>query len=373
MKVCGDEGSCYLPKVYRDKLDVRMPGQEIERTARRTARSQRVDYASPVVVSENSKTKIEALAFIFERGGQEHLSLKINFYKKQKATGAWQADETRSFSLKEESMGRLKVAISHFECLLGKTTNSEYLLVPLGEGALDIGSTEKQTAVRALLSALADPQISCSLTTSTFDIEILKALRGRIRIAELEKATSELTLMLEADEQSEAMYQTWFEDHYWVMGNAYVARDEVRSICKSDKVDMLLKCTSSGKRDILELKKPDVSVLNYDASYGNYHFSAHTSAAIGQCQRYLEVFDEEAKSGLRDARHVLAHYPDAIIVIGRSIDWDDNKQRALRGLNNRLHGIKVMTYDHVLEQAYALLDIIRPIETASSNRENIPL
>lgn len=350
-----------------------MPDREIETTKRRTARSQRVDYTSPIIVSENSRTKIEALAYIFEMSGEEHLSLKINFYKKHKTSGAWQADKTRSFSLKEGSVRRLKVAISHFERLLGKTTKSEYLLVPLGDGALDIGTTEKQTAVRALLSALADPQISDSLTMRAFDVEVLRALKGPIRIAEMEKATSQLSLMLAADEQCEAMYQAWFEEHDWVMGNAYIARDDVRSISKSDDVDLLLKCTSSGKRDILELKKPDVPVLNCDAIHKNYYFSAATSAAIAQCQRYLEVFTEEAEYRVRDARHVLPHYPEAIIVIGRSADWDDEKQASLRGLNSRLHGIKIMTYDHVLAKACALLDFMRHIENVTSVEQGIAL
>tara|TARA_R110002051_G_scaffold26962_2_gene65144 strand:+ start:4890 stop:5933 length:1044 start_codon:yes stop_codon:yes gene_type:complete len=346
---------------------VKVSDTEFAKTEKKQARSNRVNYASPVVIVENTKTKIEALAYFYSKDGQEHLSLKLNFYSKDKSTGSWQSDKPRSFSLAEGSVEKLKAAIANFEALLDQETNQEYLLVPVGNGSLNIGRAEKQSAVRALLAALTDPQILTTFDSGELDHEILRALQGRVRIAEMEKATNELSLMLEADEQAEQMYQQWFNEHFWVMGNAYVAKDEVRSISKSDQVDLLLKCTSSGKRDIVELKKPNMAVLNYDATHRNYYFSSHTSQAIGQCQRYLEVFTEEGRYGLRDARHVLASYPEAIIIIGRSHDWDDEKQSALRGLNSRLSGIKVITYDHVLARAFALLDVVRPLVPAASS------
>jgi hypothetical protein len=333
--------------------------QDISKTAKITAKSKRIEWAPPITLVENSKTKIEALAYYFHKGDDQRIALKINFYTKNKTTGDWTPNKDRTFSLAEGTVGNLKKAIANFEALLGKETNQEYLLVPLGGNSFELGQTEKQAAVKALLSALGDPKISAALSFDSIDNEIFGALQGRIRIAEMERATSQLSLMLDADEQSERMYQIWFEEHFWVMGNAYVAKDEVRGISRADKVDLLLQCTASGRRDILELKRPDMSVLHYDESHQNYYFSAQTSKALGQCQRYLEVFSEEGRHGLRDGRHILARYPEAIVVIGRSHQWDDEKQSALRGFNSRLNGIKVMTYDHVLARAYDFLDVVR--------------
>jgi hypothetical protein len=42
-------------------------------------------------------------------------------------------------------------------------------------------------------------------------------------------------------------------------------------------------------------------------------------------------------------------------VIGRSADWSEDQQQGLHGLNARLHSITVMTYDHLLARAEAVL------------------
>jgi hypothetical protein len=46
-------------------------------------------------------------------------------------------------------------------------------------------------------------------------------------------------------------------------------------------------------------------------------------------------------------------------VIGRSDGWTDDLYRGLRALNDRLHGITVMTFDQLLAQGERLLDILR--------------
>jgi hypothetical protein len=44
-------------------------------------------------------------------------------------------------------------------------------------------------------------------------------------------------------------------------------------------------------------------------------------------------------------------------VIGRSVEWTEDQQRALHGLNTRMHAITVMTYDHLLARAEAMLAV----------------
>lgn len=45
-------------------------------------------------------------------------------------------------------------------------------------------------------------------------------------------------------------------------------------------------------------------------------------------------------------------------MIGRSKDWSNAKVRALHGLNARLHGVVVMTYDHLLAQAEQMTNVL---------------
>ena len=84
--------------------------------------------------------------------------------------------------------------------------------------------------------------------------------------------------------------------------------------------------------------------------------ASEVSKAVGQVTRYLDVFSEEALKGLRDNPEVIAYHPRATIVIGRSNDWDTEKHKALHGINRRLSGISIMTYDHLLRMGERMVD-----------------
>jgi hypothetical protein len=147
----------------------------------------------------------------------------------------------------------------------------------------------------------------------------------------------------------------WCEKHSWAFGNVYAMRDDVREIALGDSVDGLLALTGNGLRDIFELKRPDMHAILLDKTHKSYHWSSDASKAIGQCHRYLDALHEGASRGLRDHPEIAAYHPRAIIVLGRSNDWQSDKLRALHGLNARLHSISVMTYDQLLAQAMQLL------------------
>lgn len=114
----------------------------------------------------------------------------------------------------------------------------------------------------------------------------------------------------------------------------------------------------TGYRDLVELKRPDMEVLNFDNSHKNYYFTSEVSKVIGQCHRYLDVFQEEASRGLRDHPEIVAYHPKATIVIGRSHNWDKLKHNALHGLNRRLNCISIITFDQLLSQGERLIEII---------------
>jgi hypothetical protein len=135
-------------------------------------------------------------------------------------------------------------------------------------------------------------------------------------------------------------------------------RDEVREISPGDHLDLLLPTVISGYRDIVELKRPDMPVLFYDEQHRNYYFSSDVSKAIGQCHRYLDVLQDAAAQGLRDHPEIVAYHPRAIIVIGRSVRWSKEQLRALHGLNSRLAGVTVMTYDQLLAHGERLIEML---------------
>lgn len=113
-----------------------------------------------------------------------------------------------------------------------------------------------------------------------------------------------------------------------------------------------------GHRDIVELKRPDMEVLVYDETHRNFYFAAEASKAIGQCHRYLDVLHEKASKGLDDHPEIVAYHPRATIVMGRSHDWLADKSKALHGLNRRLNGITLITYDQLVAQGERLVAMV---------------
>ena len=134
---------------------------------------------------------------------------------------------------------------------------------------------------------------------------------------------------------------------------------EVRTIAIGDNVDLLMERTASGLRDVLELKRPSMFVINYDSSHKSYYWSSDSAKALGKRHRYLDALHEGAARGLRDNPQIVAYDPRASVVIGRSADWDAEKKRQLHGLNSRLHGLTVMTYDDMLGQANQMVEVLK--------------
>lgn len=217
---------------------------------------------------------------------------------------------------------------------------------------------------RGIPRILADTELSESL---------INAFSGAIRLGEMRRAVQELRVHLSNDVADESVYQSWCQKHSWAFGNAYVMTDRVREISPGDHLDLLLPTVISGYRDIVELERPDAPVLLFDSAHRSFYFSADVSKAIGQCHRYLDVLHEVAANGLRDHPDIVAYHPRAMIVIGRSAGWSEEKLRALHGLNSRLTGVSVMTYDHLIAQGERLVELlsVKPPDVSEPGLETL--
>ncbi len=268
--------------------------------------------------------------------------------------------EDKSLSLGEQAARKLLRALGSHLKVAESGEDGSYLVVRVSEGTAYLGAHDPAKVPQALTRVLSQPEIVEHLEKTELSAELLTALRGAIRLSEMRAAVATLRQHLTSGECDESIYQAWCEQHSWAFGNAYVVRDEVRNISTGDKLDLLLPTVIAGYRDLVELKKPDMHVVLYDESHRNYYYSSDVAKAIGQCHRYLDVLHEVAANGLRDHPEVVAYHPRAIIVIGRSSDWDEAKLKALHGLNRRLSGVMVMTYDQLLAQGERLVDMLCP-------------
>jgi len=305
----------------------------------------RISTAIPKVLRDTSRTKISVLAHYIPRTVGVQTKLKL-VREDKRAEGAAPAEIT----LNPDEVESLHEFMHHFLGIASEA-DAQYVVIPLS-GA-DV--VDPADAARKLTDVLRQPGVADGLAKIGISVDVAGALQGAVRLAALQGAVSELRGRLHEGHVLERVFQDWCERHSWAFGNAYVARDDVRGVSAGDNLDLLMKRAASGLRDVMELKRSDMRVLIWDESHKCWHWSAETSAAIGQCHRYLDVLQEDAGKGLRDHPEVVAYHPRATIIIGRSHDWSDAQQRALHGLNARLHSITVMTYDHLLAQAEAML------------------
>lgn len=333
------------------------------RINRRPASSGRLSYSDPVVLHETSRSRVVFVPFYIPHSDHEELAGKIQTYKRGSPPDDWLLVDDKSISLKEPAIRALMRALRmHLEAV--DEADGDYLLVRIEEGVARLGDHDPVAVANALTSVLAQREILNHVRNTNLTDELARAFRGAIRLKEMQSAVAELRVHLEQGDRQESIYQNWCSSHPWAFGNAYVFHDEdVRTISPHDQLDVMLSNVIAGYRDLVELKRPDMSVINYDEGHRNYFFSSDVSRAIGQCHRYLDVLHHAAERGLLDHPEIIAYHPRATIVIGRSNDWDQDKQRALHGLNSRLSGIRVMTYDHLLAQGERLVSILSNLES----------
>ena len=333
--------------------------EEITRIDRREAASGRVSFSDPVTLHETSRSRVVMVPFFIPHDSSpDELAIKIVTYRKAKPPEQWFEVEEKSLSLKEAAARRLLKALHGHLAVAKEEDQGSFVLLPIGPGSAQVGDHDPADVASALLAALASEEIVEHLSGASLESELTEALKSAVRLAEMRSAVNRLRELLETGQADEALFQDWCEKHTWAFGNAYVMRDEVREISPGDQLDILLPTVISGHRDIVELKRPDMHVLRLDKAHRNYYFSAEVSKAIGQCHRYLDVLHEEAANGLRDHPEVVAYHPRATIVIGRSGQWPPEMQKALHGMNSRLRGISVMTYDQLLSQGERLLELV---------------
>jgi hypothetical protein len=340
--------------------------ENVRRLERREASSGKVSYSDPVVLHETKRTRVVMVPFFIPHSTEPQLAIKIITYRKADPPEQWFAVEEKSISLQEAAARRLFNALREHLALAKEPSDGSYILLPVHGGVAQIGEHQPSEVASALLKVLGRGDIVGHLEGLDLGSELAEALRGSIRLSEMRAAVAQLRELLDSGEGEESAYQRWCSAHTWAFGSAYVMRDDIREISPGDHLDLLLPTVISGHRDIVELKRPDMVVLLKDDAHRNYYFSAPVSKAIGQCHRYLDVLHEEAAKGLRDHPEIVAYHPRATVVIGRSCTWPEEAVKALHGLNRRLNGIAVMTYDQLLAQGERLLQMVAPAAPAAA-------
>ena len=273
----------------------------------------------------------------------------------RRARSGFRVGSPAEFTLTQEETQHLIRVLREGLTLADVSQDGEFVLVRVDGKDIETMGQPLEVA-QSLTALLNDKGFVERLLQSPDGSEALTAVQFSARLAELHDAVDILETALNEGQQGEQFYQEWCEKHSWAFGNVYAMRDDVRNIALGDQVDLLMATTANGFRDIFELKRPDRDAISWDQTHRSFYWTTEASKAIGQCHRYLDALHESAAKGLRDHPEVVAYHPRAVIVLGRSADWDEDKHRGLHGLNSRLHGITVLTYDQLLLQAKQLLN-----------------
>lgn len=345
-----------------------MSKDEAEQLTKRKASSHPgLSYSPAVPIHVGPKKRVMAIAHYIERSAGSVLSLKLETSLCSKKE--WTVSETQSLTL-DDAAARKLLDFLQKRLALAEEKNGAFIVIPVTGGRADLQHLGVDDAAKAVRSIFENPTMVRYLADLDFTSAVLDSLRGAVRLAEVRSALAELRTLLDTGVAKESAYQEWCSKHGWAFGHAYVDHDRRRRISAGDDVDFLLPTTVSGLRDVVELKRPDMPVIQFDEAHKSSYFSTDVSKAIGQCHRYLDVLHEEAGNGLRDHREIVAYHPRATIIIGRSNDWDAAKHRALHGLNARLSNITVMTYDQLLAQGERLLNMLDARDAEPDDRND---
>lgn len=168
-------------------------------------------------------------------------------------------------------------------------------------------------------------------------------------------------------QMGEVYWQKLLEGNRWIFGTCYVGFVEERRIGIQSTLDHPL-IGEDGFLEIVEIKKPDFPFWAHaqDGSLFNYRNKylvpyRELQGAISQGANYILELEKQMDSKSYGDSHggIYPLKPRCLIVHGRSNDWGEQESRDFRLLNDRLHGITVITFDHLLSRARQALDLLK--------------
>ena len=310
-----------------------------------STRNENVNLSEPLFISCTKGKRIKITPFFIKHNtNDDDLYYRIELFRLNELTDAWQLVNNGTWNIYPNSIEDLFNFISATTQLKTRETvavlEAEEDKLQFLKGMLESGS---------LMQLVSEGKLKA---------EDIADLKDSVRIIEIESAIKTFKNLLEQSD-TEKDFENWCANNSWVFGNYYVATDKIHQISNAEKVDCLIKNVINQYRDIIEFKKPSLPVLSYDSTHKNYYFSVEVSKAISQAINYSDIFSIEANRGLHRHEEIVSYYPKSIIVIGRSNKFTPDQIKALHGLNSRLNGISIKTYDDLLAQAKTLLATVK--------------
>lgn len=183
--------------------------------------------------------------------------------------------------------------------------------------------------------------------------KLAAALRHQQRAAAIEKFEQAIDKT-----HLEDKWKAFLRQNHWMFGGSNIAIIDESRLDIKNTADIPFE-VDGGFMDIVELKRPDLDFWATTSAGATFLYrkkypipDPELQGAIAQTAGYiLQAEKHVSDTDFFATHHVRPLKPRGLVVHGRSVAWGDAEWTAFRLLNDSLHGIQVMTFDHLLAQA----------------------
>jgi hypothetical protein len=236
----------------------------------------------------------------------------------------------------------------------------------LSSGVVPKLSSEDKEAVNQILPDFLKAEAQSSIALKAAEIDSMKNLAVEFK-AELN------------NQHSESWWQSYIQNRILLMQQGYIRPIEKMNVAIGNtKYPDFALVTHDNYLDILEIKRPDTTILKEDQSRGNYHWDTEISRAIIQVENYLEHIANKAaevRSFVKDeySLELKVVRPRGFILAGNSAQFSSQKQRDdFRLLSHGLKNVTVITYDELLVRLENHIRVLEQYRKKKGQSKEIP-
>ena len=304
------------------------------------------EYIKSATLKEGPRSKTTAVFFRNKHKSSNNYIISLKISHNAKDSNGWLIEKPdKTITLINEQIDEL---INYIQ--------TNYTPLSLGEDSYISLSNDSLSKILKQVSELniqpdelVNKLYESGVLTENLSVAITAAERKNI-IALFEKKISL--------NESESVWQEWFNKNKWILGSEYIKILTERAIDEHHIADYIMQSVD-GFLDLVEIKKPNLRFWTEPDSHGNYRPSADLVAAITQCLNY--IYRVERKADSDDFRErvggVRTVKPKCMLVYGRSVDWNEKQYEAFRILNSAYNQLHIITYDQLLVRSKGLLGI----------------
>lgn len=216
-------------------------------------------------------------------------------------------------------------------------------------------STEDRDAMNAFL-----PDFIAAESLNTVNL-----LKATAQIKTLKELAADLKKSLDGSTYSEGHWQTYVKKNILIIQQGYIsAIEKMNTIVGGTKFPDFALVTHDNYLDVLEIKKPNTTLLNYDAGRKNYYWNPELAKAIIQTENYIENILHQAdavRNYIRDTYGIELKVlrPRGIILAGDTRKFTTQKERDdFRLLCLSTKNIVFVTYDELLSRLQNYIKIL---------------